>query len=345
MSKDYYKILELDKNASADDIKKSYRKLALKYHPDKNSESGAEEKFKEISEAYSVLSDPDKKSKYDRYGSVDESNFGGGSFNMDDIFSNFGDIFGFGGRNQKRQRKGNDLRVKIKVDLNDILFGSKKKIKYTRKDKCSTCSGNGGDELTTCLPCNGRGVREAVQNTPFGHIRQTVTCSNCDGSGKSVKNICGGCRGTGSKDVEESIDIDVPKGAMGGSYMVINGKGNFIRDGIPGDLQVVIEEIPDKTFKREDLNLICDYDISIVDAILGCEKEIMAPNNRNIKFVVSRGTEHGKILRIRGNGIPDINFNGHFGDLLIRIKINIPAVVSEREKELLLELRQNKNFK
>jgi molecular chaperone DnaJ len=340
MSKDYYKILELDKSATPEDIKKSYRKLALKYHPDKG---GDEDKFKEISEAYSVLSDTDKKSKYDRFGSVDDN---GGGFNMDDIFSSFGDIFGFSGRgNQRSQRKGNDLRVKVRIDLEDILVGCKKKIKYSRHDKCDTCSGKGGSEVVTCLPCNGRGFREVVQNTPFGVIRQTVTCSNCNGSGKSIKNACNTCSGSGTKLVEESVEIEIPKGAVGGTYMVMQKMGNFIRDGVPGDLQIIIDEVPHTKFKRQELDLVCDYDISIVDAILGSEKDILTPLNRKIKFVVSKGTEHGKILRIRGNGVPDVNFNGHSGDLLIRINIKIPTIVSDKEKELLLELRDNPNFR
>lgn len=339
MSKDYYKILELDKNATPDEIKKSYRKLALKFHPDKG---GDEDKFKEISEAYSVLSDPDKKSKYDRFGTIDDN---GGGFNMDDIFSSFGDIFGFGGRNQRSQRKGNDLRVKVSVELEDILNGCKKKIKYSRSNKCNTCSGKGGSELVTCLPCNGRGFREVVQNTSFGVIRQTVSCSNCSGSGKSIKNACNTCSGSGTKLVEESVEIEIPKGAVGGTYMVMQRMGNFVRDGIHGDLQIVIDEVKHNRFKREDLNLILDYDISIIDAILGSEKEILTPLNRKIKFVISRGTEHGKVLRIRGNGVPDVNFNGHVGDLLIRVNIKIPSIVSDKERELLLELKDSPNFK
>lgn len=339
MSKDYYKILELDKNATPDEIKKSYRKLALKFHPDKG---GDEDKFKEISEAYSVLSDPDKKSKYDRFGTIDDN---GGGFNMDDIFSSFGDIFGFGGRNQRSQRKGNDLRVKVSVELEDILNGCKKKIKYSRSNKCNTCSGKGGSELVTCLPCNGRGFREVVQNTSFGVIRQTVSCSNCSGSGKSIKNACNTCSGSGTKLVEESVEIEIPKGAVGGTYMVMQRMGNFVRDGIHGDLQIVIDEVKHNRFKREDLNLILDYDISIIDAILGSEKEILTSLNRKIKFVISRGTEHGKVLRIRGNGVPDVNFNGHVGDLLIRVNIKIPSIVSDKERELLLELKDNPNFK
>lgn len=340
MSKDYYKILELDKNATPDEIKKSYRKLALKFHPDKG---GDEDKFKEISEAYSVLSDPDKKSKYDRFGTIDDN---GGGFNMDDIFSSFGDIFGFGGRSQRSQRKGNDLRVKVSVELEDILNGCKKKIKYSRSNKCNTCSGKGGSELVTCLPCNGRGFREVVQNTSFGVIRQTVSCSNCSGSGKSIKNACNTCSGSGTKLVEESVEIEIPKGAVGGTYMVMQRMGNFVRDGIHGDLQIVIDEVKHNRFKREDLNLILDYDISIIDAILGSEKEILTPLNRKkIKFVISRGTEHGKVLRIRGNGVPDVNFNGHVGDLLIRVNIKIPSIVSDKERELLLELKDSPNFK
>jgi molecular chaperone DnaJ len=344
MSKDYYKILEVDRSASQDDIKKSYRKLALKYHPDKNDgDKIAEEKFKEISDAYSILSDPDKKSQYDRFGSVGENNSGGGNpFNMDDLFSQFGDIFGR--RNGPQQRRGSDLRVKVNVTLNDIIFGCTKKIKYTRHDKCNVCSGKGGEELTTCLPCQGTGHRSVVQNTPFGTIRQSAVCNHCGGSGKSVKNPCKSCSGNGTQVKQETVDIEIPKGAINGSFMSMPQYGNCIRGGVPGDLQIVVEEIPDPFFKREELNLIYDENVSIVDAILGSEKTLKIPHGQEIKFGINPGTTHGKLLRISGKGIPDVHYPGHTGDLFIRVNLKVPKTVSNEEKELLQHLKKSPNF-
>lgn len=348
MSKDYYKILEVDRNATQEEIKKSYRKLALKFHPDKNDgDKIAEEKFKEISDAYSILSDPDKKSQYDRFGSVDGSSGGGSNpFNMDDLFSQFGDIFGngFGRRNGTQQRRGSDLRVKVNVTLNDIIFGCTKKIKYTRHDKCKSCDGKGGEELTTCLVCQGAGHRSVVQNTPFGTIRQSAVCNHCSGSGKSVKNPCKSCSGNGTQVKQETVDIEIPKGAVNGSFMSMSQYGNCIRGGVPGDLQIVVEEIPDPLFKREELNLIYDDNVSVIDAILGTEKILKTPHGQEIKFNINPGTSHGKLLRISGKGIPDVHFPGNMGDLIIRVNLKIPKTVSNEEKELLQHLKKSTNF-
>jgi molecular chaperone DnaJ len=345
MSKDYYKILEVDKSASQEEIKKAYRKLALKYHPDKNQgNSEAEEKFKEVSDAYSILSDENKKSQYDRFGSVGGNNSGGGNpFNMDDIFSQFGDIFGRRS-NGPQQRRGSDLRVKVNVTLNDIIFGCTKKIKYTRHDKCNTCDGKGGEELTTCLPCQGTGHRSVVQNTPFGTIRQSAVCNHCSGSGKSVKSPCKSCSGVGTQVKQETVDIEIPKGAVNGSFMSMPQYGNCIRGGVPGDLQIVVEEIPDPLFKREELNLIYDENVSIVDAILGTEKTLKIPHGSEIKFSITPGTTHGKLLRIGGKGIPDVHFQGHTGDLFIRVNLKVPKSVSTEEKEILQHLKKSPNF-
>ena len=347
--KDLYEILEVSKNASQEEIKKAYKKLALKYHPDRNSGSKeSEEKFKEVSDAYSILSDENKKSQYDRYGSVGGNNGGGGNpFNMDDLFSQFGDIFGngFGRRNSGPQvRKGSDLRVKVNVTLHDIIFGVSKKIKYTRHTQCNSCGGKGGDELTVCLPCQGSGHRSYVQNTPFGSIRQTAVCTHCQGSGKMVKNPCKSCSGAGTQVSQETVDIEVPKGAGGGSYFSMPQYGNYVRDGIAGDLQIVVEETPDPKFKREDLNLVYDDKISVVDAILGTEKKIMTPHGTEIKYTINPGTTHGKLLRVSGKGIPDVHYPGHNGDLIIRVNVSIPSKVSSEEKELLQHLRKSPNF-
>lgn len=344
MEKDYYKILGVDRSATISEIKAEYRKLCKIHHPDKG---GSEEKFKEISDAYSILSDPEKKSQYDRFGSVGGNSGGGDNpFNMDDLFSQFGDIFGngFGRRSGPQQRRGSDLRVKVNVTLNDIIFGATKKIKYSRHDKCNVCNAKGGEELTTCLPCQGTGHRSVVQNTPFGTIRQSAVCNHCSGSGKSVKNPCKSCSGTGTNVKQETVDIEIPKGAVNGSFMSMPQYGNWTRGGIPGDLQIVIDEIPDPVFKREELNLIYDENVSVVDAILGTEKTLKIPHGTEIKFTIAPGTTHGKLLRINGKGIPDVQFPGNTGDLFIRVNLKVPKTITGEEKELLQHLKKSPNF-
>ena len=350
MSKDYYKILEVDKSATPEEIKKSYRKLALKYHPDKNqNDKESEEKFKEISEAYEILSDEDKKSQYDRFGTVGNNSnpfSGGSSFNMDDIFSQFGDIFGGGQRRgTQQQRKGSDLRVNINVTLKDIIFGSNKKIKYSRQVKCTSCDGKGGDELVTCIPCQGQGHRSFVQNSPFGTIRQSAVCSHCNGTGKTVKNQCKTCHGQGSTMQQETVEVEIPKGAVHGNFMGMPQYGNFIRAGVPGDLQIVIEETKDPLFKREDLNLIYDEKVSVVDAILGSERKLHIPHGVDVKYTIDPGTTHGKLLRIPGKGIPDAHHKGHSGDLFIRVNLTVPTKVTLEEKDILQKLKNSPNFK
>ena len=348
MAKDYYKILGVDKGASDEEIKKAYKKLAIKHHPDKNQGSKeSEEQFKEVAEAFDVLSDGNKKSQYDRFGSVgNNGNSGGNPFNMDDIFSQFGDIFGngFGQQRRQQQRKGSDLRIKVTVDLKDIIFGSTKKLKYSRHIKCSVCDGKGGSDVVSCAPCNGTGQRSVVQNTPFGTIRQVAVCSHCNGEGKTIKNPCKSCSGQGTSIKQETVDVEIPKGAIGGSYMTMPQYGNYIRDGIPGDLQIVIEEIPDRNFKREDTNLIYEDKISVIEAILGLERKIQTPHGVDVKYKIEPGTSHGTFIRIAGKGIPDIHFK-NMGDLHIKVLIKIPSNVTSEEREILNKLKQNNNFK
>jgi molecular chaperone DnaJ len=343
MSKDYYKILEVDRGATADEIKKSYRKMAMKYHPDKNpGDSAAEEKFKECAEAFDVLSDPQKKQEYDTYGSVggNQGNpFSG--FGMNDIFSRFGDFFGFGGQSQQ-VRKGNDLRVKVQLTLDDIIKGVDKKIKYIRQVKCGTCDGIGGKDLTNCGMCQGSGQRRIVQNTPFGTIQQVVTCNSCGGSGQIVRTSCSNCRSQGTVPKEEVIDIQIPKGVSSGNILNMTQYGNWIKNGVPGDLHVLIEELPDNNFKRENNNIVYDQTISVIDAILGKEISLQTPHGE-IKFSINPGTNHGKVLRIKSKGIPDLN-NGILGDLLIRMNIRIPQSVTEEEKDVLINLKNSPNF-
>jgi molecular chaperone DnaJ len=346
MSKDYYNILNIDKGATKEEIKKSYRTLSKKYHPDLNPDNKeAEEKFKEISEAYDVLSDDTKRQRYDNFGSNDQFN---GSFNMEDIFSNFGDIFGsFTNRNNRRQqqKRGSDLRLNVKVDLNDILFGSSKKVRYQRDVSCQSCSGKGGEDLTTCLPCQGRGFRDHIQNTPFGQIRQTAVCSHCNGEGQIIKNKCGSCNGRGINKKDEIVEIEVPKGAIGGTYMTMPQYGNHIKNGIPGDLQIVIQEVEDIQFKRQELDLVYESNINVIDAILGVEKTLRIPHGEEIKYNVSGGSKHGKILRVRGKGIPNVHFPGQIGDLLIRVNLDVPSEITIEERLKLEEIKKMRNFK
>lgn len=346
MSKDYYQILEVDRGASADEIKKSYRKMAMKYHPDKNPDNPqAEEKFKECAEAFDVLSDPQKKQEYDTYGTVGGNNgnpFGGG-FNMDDIFSRFGDFFNFGGGNQRQVRRGSDLRIKTNVSLQEVINGVDKKIKYIRQVKCNTCDGYGGKDLTNCGMCQGTGQRRVVQNTPFGQIQQIVTCTSCSGIGQITRTNCNNCRGQGVVPKEENLDIKIPKGAVNGVNFNMSGYGNWAKNGQPGDLHILVEETPDSEFKRENNNLVYDQHISIIEAILGKEIKLKTPNGE-LKFTIQPGTTHGKVLRIQGKGVPDLNYNGQVGDLFIKMNIRIPQSINNKEKEILESLKDCPNF-
>lgn len=352
MGKDYYKILEVDRNSTADEIKKSYRKKAMQYHPDKNpGDKESEEKFKDCAEAYDVLSDAQKKQHYDMTGQA-PGNSGGGNpfqghgFDMNDIFSQFGDIFGGFGRSsgQRRQRKGNDLRVKVNVDLNDIIFGSKKTIKYHRHDKCSKCAGAGGTDTTNCQTCNGTGQRTMVQQTPFGQIRQATICNDCNGEGQIVKNKCTDCSGSGTRSKEEKVEIELPKGAVNGTYLTMPQFGNYTRSGVHGDLQIVIEEIPNSNFTRDENNLIYNQSISVIDAILGKDFEINSPHGK-IKYTIKGGTNHGDAIKIDGKGIPDINYHNEMGHLYIITSIKMPKKLSTKEIELLKTLKKESNFR
>jgi molecular chaperone DnaJ len=356
MSKDYYNILGLNKGASDDEIKKAYRKKAMQFHPDKNPDNPeAESKFKEAAEAYDVLGDSQKRSNYDRFGSTDGNPFGGGNpfgeggfghgFSMDDIFSQFGDIFGGGyGGNRWRnsaKRKGSDLRLKVSLTIEDILKGVTKKLKYKRQESCSTCDGKGGTDVRSCLPCNGTGRRVVVQNTPFGQIRQETGCPDCNGSGKRVHNACQNCRGEGVKSKEQIVDVEIPKGVGNGIVMTMQGYGNSVRDGVPGDLQIVIEEVRDFSYQREGNNLLVEKEISVIDAIIGSNVKVKTPHGE-IPIAIEPGTEHGKKVRIVGKGVPDINLG--LGDLIITISLKIPKSISLDEKYVLEKLKNSNNF-
>ena len=354
MSKDSYQVLGVDKGASEDDIKKAYRKAAMKYHQYKNPDNPeAETKFKEAAEAYDTLSNSEKRQNYDRFGSSGNP-FGGGNpfgeqfghgFNMDDIFSQFGDIFGsgFGGgrRQQQQRRKGSDLRLKISVTIEDILKGTTKKIRYRRQDSCHSCNGAGGTGVKDCLPCNGTGQRQVVQNTPFGQIRTNTTCPDCQGAGKRVQNICGVCHGNGTVLKDQVVEVEVPKGVSDNMHLTMHGYGNNVKDGSPGDLHIVIEEIKEFYFKREGANLVVEKDISVLDAILGNQVSVKTPHG-DILITVDPGTESGQVVRVTGKGVPDITYGT--GDLFIKLSVRIPKKIDSEEKEVLTKLKESKNF-
>ena len=355
MSKDYYNVLGINKGASDDEIKKAYRKKAMEFHPDKNPDNPqAETKFKEAAEAYDVLSNSEKKSNYDRFGTADANPFGGGGgnpfggfghgFSMDDIFSQFGDIFGQnkgGGRWAQKKRKGGDLRLKVSLTIQEILKGVTKKVKYKRQDSCKTCNGKGGTDVRDCMPCSGTGRRVVVQNTPFGQIRQEHGCPDCGASGKKVANPCGVCRGEGTVPKEEIVNVDIPAGVSSGMMLSMQGYGNHVKDGIPGDLQILVEELREFYFKREGNNLLVEKEVSVIDAIIGSQVKVKTPHG-DIPITIQPGTEHGRQLRVVGKGIPDVNLG--LGDLIVKVSLKIPKNVSQEEKAVLEKLKESNNF-
>jgi len=353
MNKDYYNILGVDRGATEEEIKKAYRKSALQYHPDRNPDNPeAESKFKEAAEAYDVLSNPEKKSNYDKFGTADPNPFGAGGnpfggfghgFSMDDIFSQFGDIFGggFGNSRQKKTRRGGDLRLKVNLTISEILTGCKKKVKYRRQKNCESCNGNGGSDVRDCLPCSGRGTRIVIQNTPFGQMRHESTCPDCGGNGKKVAKICQQCQGEGTISVEQVVDIDIPAGVSSGMALSMRGYGNDIKGGIPGDLQVIIEELREFWFQRDGGNLIVEKEISVIDAIVGSHIKVKTPHGM-IPITIEPGTTHGKSIRVRQKGVNDINLG--LGDLIVNIKIHIPNNITLEEKYLLQKLQTSRNF-
>jgi len=356
--RDYYEILGVDKGAGTDEIKKAYRKIAIKYHPDKNPDDPtAEDKFKEAAEAYEILSDQDKRARYDRFGHQGVSGGGSGHMNMEDIFSQFGDIFGSGGspfesffgggsRGGRRVRKGTNLRIKLKLDLEEIANGVEKKIKVKRYVACNACQGNGsknGAALQTCPGCQGSGQVKKVVNTMLGQMVSTATCPTCDGEGKKVTQKCDVCQGEGRELREEVIPINVPAGVADGMQLSMSGKGNVPeRGGVAGDLLIQIEEEAHPLLKRDGNNVIFDQYISFVDASLGANIEVPTIEGK-VKIKIDPGTQGGKILRLRGKGIKDINGYGK-GDQLIHINVWTPKNVSNEERLLLEKLRDSDNF-
>lgn len=359
--RDYYEILGVERNASADDIKKAYRKMAIKYHPDKNpNDPSAEEMFKEAAEAYEVLSDNDKRARYDRFGhqgvNGGAGGFGGGQgMSMDDIFSQFGDIFGenspfgsfFGGGGQQRRvRKGSDLRIKLKLNLQEVANGVEKKIKVKRYDTCTTCNGNGakgGTALKTCGTCNGSGQVRRVTQTMLGQMVSTSTCPTCNGEGKIVETRCEACVGEGRTLVEEVIPIKIPAGVAEGMQLSMSGKGNVPpRGGMPGDLLIVVEEEEDELLKRDGNNIVYDLYLNFVDAALGTSVEVPTIDGK-ARIQLDAGTQSGKILRLKGKGVKELNGYGR-GDQLVHVNVWTPKQLSSEERSILEKLRSSPNF-
>jgi molecular chaperone DnaJ len=346
--RDYYEILGVSKSANEAEIKKAYRKLALKYHPDKNpDDKGAEAKFKEAAEAYEILSNQEKRARYDRFGhqGVGGAGFGGGGMDMNDIFSQFGDIFGGafggsfggGGRSASRQTRGTNLRVKMKLTLEEIAEGVSKKIKVNKLVNAP------GVTYKNCQTCGGSGRMTRMTQTFLGAMQTQTTCHNCQGLGKMVDHKPADADANGLKRQEEVIEIDIPAGVEEGMQLSVTGKGNAGPfNGIPGDLIVVIEEIQHDYLRRDAENLHFDAYVNFVDAVLGESIEIPTVNGK-VKIKIEPGTQSGKMLRLKGKGLPVLQ-RGYTGDLFVHINVWTPKKVSKEEKELLEKLRNSENF-
>ncbi|MGY6741958.1 MAG: molecular chaperone DnaJ [Cecembia sp.] len=347
--RDYYEVLGVSKGASPEEIKKAYRKLAIQYHPDKNPDNPeAEEKFKEAAEAYEVLSNPEKRQRYDQFGHQGlggNGGFGGGGMNMEDIFSQFGDIFGGGGfesffgggRGGRRTKKGTNLRVKLKLNLKEIANGVEKKIKVKRQVLAD------GVTFKTCPTCQGSGQIKKVVNTMLGQMVSASTCHVCGGNGQIVDKKPAEADARGLILKEEIIPINIPAGVADGMQLSMSGKGNETAGGIPGDLLIVIEEIEDDTLQRDGNNVVYDLYVSFIDAALGAQIEVPTIDGK-VKIKIEPGTQSGKILRLKGKGIKDIN--GYTkGDQLIHVNVWVPKQLSKEEKQSLEALRTSDNFR
>jgi molecular chaperone DnaJ len=358
--RDYYEILEVSKSATKEEIKKAYRKKAIQFHPDKNpGDHTAEERFKEAAEAYEVLSDDNKRARYDQFGHAGmngSAGFGGGGMTMEDIFSHFGDIFGDiggfgfsgfgGGRQQQRMSKGSNLRVKVRLTLQEVAQGAEKKLKLKKYVPCKSCHGSGaeGDSgYSTCSVCHGTGQITRIASTILGRMQTSSVCTTCGGTGKIITKKCTTCYGEGIVQDEEVVTIKIPAGVTEGMQLNVSGKGNAARrGGINGDLMVVIEEDAHPELIRDGNDLIYPLFVSVPDASIGTTVEIPTVDGK-VKIKVEPGTQPGKILRLRGKGIPDINGYGR-GDLLVTVNVWIPKDLSKEERGTLEKLNTSKNF-
>lgn len=361
--RDFYEILEVPKTASADEIKKAYRKKAIQFHPDKNpGDKAAEEKFKEAAEAYEVLSDADKKARYDRFGhaGVGGAAGGGGGYsggmNMEDIFDQFGDIFGeafgFGGGGRSRggggQRpvhRGSNIRIKVKLTLEEIATGVTKKIKVNKYISCDTCKGSGakGGNYKNCTTCNGSGQVTRVTDTFLGRMQTRQTCPTCGGEGRTITDKCTKCYGDGVVRSEEVLELKIPAGVAEGMQLTVQGKGNAgPRNGHPGDLLVVIEEQEHEHFVRDNENIYYNLNVNFADAAMGAEVEVPTLSGR-AKIKIAPGTQSGKVLKLKGKGLPSVQ-GYQAGDLLVTVYVWTPQNLTKEEKQLLEKLRTMPNF-
>ncbi len=369
MSKrDFYEILGVGKSSSTDEIKKAYRKTAMQYHPDRNpGDKAAEEKFKEAAEAYEVLSDATKKQRYDQYGhagvgssAASGGGFSGGGMNMEDIFSQFGDVFGgegfgsfFGGQQRggggRRQggQRGSNLRVKLKLNFEEILKGAHKTIKIKKQVKCTACNGSGAKDKNSiqgCGTCNGSGQVRRVQSTFLGQMQTVTTCPTCNGDGTSITNKCTSCRGEGRTYADENVELDIPAGVQDGMQLNMSGYGNAgERNGSNGDLHILIEEEKHPDLVREGNNVLYELHISIPDAIIGTEVEVPTIGAK-AKIKIPAGTQGGKMFRLKGKGFPSVNSYDK-GDQLINVNVFTPQVLNNEEKTMIEKLSRSENFK
>lgn len=365
--RDYYEVLGVDKNVSPDDLKKAYRKLALKYHPDRNpGDKEAEEKFKEAAEAYDVLSNPDKKARYDQFGHAGldgAGGYGGQGMSMDDIFSSFGSIFGdlfgggggsfhFGGfngggstRGGRPVSRGSNLRIKVKLTLEEIDRGVEKKIKVNKYVPCKSCGGSGArnNSYETCGHCHGTGVVTEMRRSIFGQMQTQSVCPYCGGQGRIIKDKCHDCHGEGIVKSEEIITINIPAGVADGMQLSMRGQGNAgPNGGVNGDLIIQVEEVQHELFERQDNNLFYNAFVTYADAALGASVEIPTLSGK-VRVKIEQGTPSGKVIRLKGKGLPDVNGYSR-GDMLVSINVWVPKSVTKEERALLEQLNSRPNF-
>ena len=363
--RDYYEVLGVERNADADTIKKAYRKAAIKYHPDKNpGDKEAEEKFKEAAEAYDVLSNEDKRARYDRFGHAGMGGaaggggfggFSGGGFSMEDIFEQFGDIFGgafggFGGGSRSRGtrvNRGSDIRITVRLTLQEIAEGVTKKLKINKTVACDKCGGSGAKDASsysTCSQCNGSGYVITVQNSFFGRMQTQSVCPDCQGEGRIIKERCPKCGGEGTERGQEIVEVNIPAGVAEGMAIKVEGRGNAPRrGGVNGDLIVVIEEIEDAQLMRDGNDLVHTLNITATTAILGGEVEVPTIDGR-VRIKIAQGTHAGKVLRLRGKGLPSVNGMGR-GDIKVIVDITIPTELTKEERALVEKLDKMPHFK
>ncbi len=366
--RDYYEVLGVEKNADADTIKKAYRKAAIKYHPDKNpGDKEAEERFKEAAEAYDVLSNEDKRARYDRFGHAGMNGPGGGpggfggfsgagGFTMDDIFEQFGDIFGgtfggFGGGRgrggRQRVNRGSDVRITVRLSLKEIAEGVTKKLKINKVVACEKCGGTGAKDKSayaTCSQCGGSGYIITVQNSFFGRMQTQSVCPTCQGEGRVIKDKCTHCGGEGTERGDKIVEVKIPAGVAEGMALTLQGMGNAARHGgINGDLIVVIKEESHPDFERQGVNLVHNLGITVTTAILGGEAEVPTIDGR-VRITIDPGTQSGKVMRLRGKGLPDVNGRGR-GDIIVVVDVVIPTTLNKEERKLVEQLSEQPNFK